>query len=104
MKTKQSLISIIKKVLTISTFFYVKKGNEYWYARELMLALEYKRWDKFNNVINNAKTACEKSSYMIEDHFSQVGKMVGIGSKTLRKITDYKLNTNKICYNLINKV
>lgn len=44
--------------------------NEYWLARELMLALEYKRWDKFNNVINNAKIACEKSNYIIEDHFS----------------------------------
>ena len=35
-------------------------GNEYWLARELMLALEYKRWDKFCNVIENAKIACEK--------------------------------------------
>ena len=29
-------------------------GIEYWYARELMVALEYKRWDKFCNVINDA--------------------------------------------------
>ena len=35
--------------------------QEYWYARELMTALEYKRWDKFKNVIENDKTACEKS-------------------------------------------
>lgn len=38
-------------------------GNEYWSARELQLALEYKRWDKFCNVIENAKIACEKSNY-----------------------------------------
>ena len=24
-------------------------GNEYWLARELMKALEYKKWDKFCN-------------------------------------------------------
>ena len=45
-------------------------GNEYWFARELQKVLEYKRWDKFNNVINNAKVACKKSNYIIEEHFS----------------------------------
>ena len=30
-------------------------GVEYWLARELMSALEYKRWDKFNNVIKMLK-------------------------------------------------
>ena len=44
-------------------------GNEYWEARELMQALEYKRWDKFCNVIENAKVACEQSKFMIDDHF-----------------------------------
>ena len=51
-------------------------GNEYWFARELMVALNYKRWDKFNNVINNAKIACEKSNNIFDYHFSQVGKMI----------------------------
>ena len=46
-----------------------------------MLALKYKRWDKFNNVINNAKTACKKSNYIIEDHFSQVEKNDRIGKR-----------------------
>ena len=32
-------------------------GEEYWSARELMQALEYKKWDKFINVIDNAKVA-----------------------------------------------
>lgn len=29
--------------------------NEYWYARELQNALEYKKWQKFIYVIENAK-------------------------------------------------
>lgn len=33
-------------------------GNKYWSARELQSALEYKRWDKFCKVIENAKIAC----------------------------------------------
>ena len=74
-----------------------ENGNEYWFARELMVALEYKRWDKFNNVINNATISCKNSNYAIDDHFSQVGKMVDIGSKTSRNISDYKLS-RYACY------
>lgn len=49
-------------------------GEEYWLARELQNILEYKRWDKFCNVINNAQKACENSNYEVFEHFSQVGK------------------------------
>lgn len=59
-----------------------------------MTVLEYKRWDKFYNVIENAKRACENSNNLIEDHFSQVGKMVEIGPKTSRKLIDYFLLNN----------
>ena len=48
----------------------IKHINEYWLARELMLALEYKKWDKFCNVIENAKIVCGKSNNIIADHFS----------------------------------
>lgn len=40
---------------TEKVFEYIKhideEGNEYWLARELQVVLEYKRWDKFCNVI-----------------------------------------------------
>ena len=75
-------------------------GNEYWLARELQNVLEYKKWDKFCNVIENAKVACEKSNCTITDHFSQVGKMVNIGSKTSRSIIDYKLS-RYACYLIV---
>ena len=75
-------------------------GNEYWSARELMIALEYKRWDKFNNVIDSAKVACEKSNNMVDDHFSQVGKMVKIGSNATRNLSDYKLS-RYACYLIV---
>ena len=75
-------------------------GNEYWEARELMQALEYKRWDKLCNVLENAKVACEQSKFMIDDHFSQLGKMVNIGSKTSRTILDYKLS-RYACYLIV---
>ena len=72
-------------------------GNEYWFARELQKVLEYKRWDKFCNVIDIAKKACNNSNYNVLDHFSQVGKMVGIGSNTSRNLKDFKLS-RYACY------
>jgi len=75
-------------------------GNEYWLARELQSALDYKKWQKFINVIENAKTACEQSKFIIDDHFTQVGKMVDIGSKTSRSILDYKLS-RYACYLIV---
>ena len=77
-----------------------ENGFEYWLARELMLTLEYKRWDKFYNVIENAKTACEKSNNIISDHFSQVGRMVQIGSKTSRNIIVFRLS-RYACYLIV---
>ena len=75
-------------------------GTEYWYARELQQVLEYKKWQKFINVIENAKIACEQSKFIIDDHFIQMGKMVDIGSKTTRSIIDYKLS-RYICYLIV---
>lgn len=77
-----------------------EEGNEYWFARDLQKVLEYKRWDKFNNVIESAKIACNNSKSLVENHFSQVGKMVDIGSRTSRKITDYKLS-RYACYLIV---
>lgn len=75
-------------------------GAEYWYARELMTALNYKRWDKFSNVIENAKIACEKSNCLIIDHFSQVGKMINIAKSGKRRIDDFKLS-RYACYLIV---
>ena len=75
-------------------------GNEYWLARELMPLLEYSKWERFSNAIDNAKTACQQSGYNIKDHFPEVGKMVSIGSNTTRKVIDYKLS-RYACYLIV---
>lgn len=54
-------------------------GQEFWNARELQIALEYKRWDKFSNVIEKAKISCQNSGNPVSDHFSHVGKIVDAG-------------------------
>ena len=72
-------------------------GNEYWLARELQTTLDYKKWQKFINVIENAKIACEQSNFIIEDHITQVGKMINVGKGGKRKVEDYKLS-RYACY------
>ncbi len=75
-------------------------GEEFWNARELQVALQYKRWDKFLNVIDKAKLACEGSGNIVSDHFSQMGKMVSIGSGAEREIEDYELS-RYACYLIV---
>ena len=44
-----------------------------------MEVLEYKKWQKFCNVIENAKIACMKSGNDVTYHFPGVGKMINLG-------------------------
>ena len=44
-------------------------GQEYQFTRELMEALEYKKWNKLENVIQNAKNFCSKSNNLIVGYF-----------------------------------
>ena len=85
----------------IKTFENIKhideNGKEFWYARELMLALEYTKWSNFNLIINKAKNACISSDLAVIDHFADVGKMVEIGSGAKREQKDYKLS-RYACY------
>ena len=37
---------------------------------EVKNILEYKKWQKFINVIENAKIACEKINYNVLNHFT----------------------------------
>ena len=77
-----------------------ENGNEYWSARELMPLLDYSKWERFSNAIDNAKIACINSGYDVENHFPYVGKMVSIGSKTSRRIGDYRLS-RYACYLIV---
>ncbi|MBQ2872475.1 MAG: DNA damage-inducible protein D [Bacilli bacterium] len=77
-----------------------RNGNEYWEARELQPILEYSQWRRFENAIDKAKIVCKNSKVNVDDHFANVGKMVQIGSKTRRELTDYKLS-GYACYLIV---
>ena len=72
-------------------------GVEFWLARELQALLGYAKWENFEQVIDKARIACEKSGYPVLDHFPDVRKMVEIGSGTSREINDLAL-TRYACY------
>ena len=74
-----------------------ENNNEYWLARELQIALNYKEWRKFENTINKAKFSCINSNINTFNHFVGADKMVNIGSETSRKIIDYRLS-RYACY------
>ena len=75
-------------------------GKEYWYARELQVALEYKEWRKFSGVMDKAMNACNNSNINVLDHFAQADKMVEIGSGAKRKQVDYELS-RYACYLIV---
>ena len=68
-----------------------------WSARELQVLLGYSKWENFLKVIEKAKLACENAGEKTENHFSDVRKMVQIGSNTERVIEDINL-TRYACY------
>ena len=74
-------------------------GNEYWEARELQKALEYKEWRNFKKSIEKARVSCKISIYKVSDHFVEVNKMVKTGD-SYRKIEDYKLS-RYACYLIV---
>ena len=75
-------------------------GVEFWYARELQIALEYAKWGNFIKVIEKAKIACKNSGVGIKDHFADVGNMVELGSGAQRQIEDIMLS-RYACYLIV---
>lgn len=61
-KARKEMLVEASSNYTESIFESIKHVNEYgvefWYARELQTALEYKQWRRFENIINKAKDAC----------------------------------------------
>ncbi len=73
------------------------EGLECWSARELAVLLGYSKWEKFLNVIDKAKEACDNAGELSEDHFPRVGKMIDLAKGARREVDDYMLS-RYACY------
>ena len=76
-----------------------KYGQEFWYARDLQIALEYTEWRNFCKVIEKAKEACRGSNNAVSDHFVVVNKIVNAGA-TSKDIGDIQLS-RYACYLIV---
>ena len=74
-----------------------ENGNEFWYARELQDVLDYKKWERFSNVIKNAMMACKQSGYNVLEQFPSSGKLSKRNNSARVEIVDYKLS-RYACY------
>jgi len=77
-----------------------KDGTEYWWARELAPVLDYSKWQNFSKVLDRAMLACRNSGFDTADHFTEVSKMVEIGSGAKRKRVDFGLS-RYACYLIV---
>jgi DNA-damage-inducible protein D len=77
-----------------------ENGVEFWYARELQGALQYKEWRNLQKVISTAQIACKISQQSVSDHFVEVNKLITAAKGAQRKVTDYKL-TRYACYLIV---
>ena len=74
-----------------------ENGIEFWYARELMLILQYVKWQNFKKIIEKAMIACKNSEISIKDCFTDISKPIISGKGKQELIEDYKL-TRYACY------
>lgn len=75
-------------------------GQDFWYARELQIALEYKQWRRFENVIEKAKEACKNSQNQVFEHFADVGKTSPMPNGGVKEIGDIMLS-RYACYLIV---
>ncbi len=72
-------------------------GIEYWEGRNLMPLLGYSKWQTAEEVIARAAMACFNSGQIVDNHFHLLVKIVDIGSNTVRKVKNWKLD-RYACY------
>lgn len=66
-------------------------GREYWMARELASALDYKDWRNFRTLVGKAQKLCVENNAKVEDHFVDCNEMVEVGSGARREVVSLRL-------------
>src|SRR5574344_2496927 len=69
-----------------------KQGKEYWSARELATALEYKEWRNFKPVIEKAMELCKQNAVRQDDHFVVQHEMITLAKGAKRGVDSFRLS------------
>ena len=77
-----------------------ENGVEFWYARELQMALEYSEWRNFEKVINKAKDACVGAGSSLSGCFVDVNKTSAMPNGGVKEMLDIKLS-RYACYLIV---
>jgi DNA-damage-inducible protein D len=75
-------------------------GQEFWYARELQVALEYTQWRNFLKVIDKAKQACESGFIPVSEFFADASKTSPMPNGGEKIIDDIQLS-RYACYLIV---
>lgn len=75
-------------------------GQEFWYARDLQIALEYTEWRNFCKVIDKAKEACQGSNNAVSEHFVDTNKTSPMPNGGTRELIDIELS-RYACYLIV---
>jgi len=67
-------------------------GVEFWSARDLMELLTYVKWQNVESTMTRTVASLKASGHNVFDHVTDSSKMVEIGSKSSRKVVDYRLS------------
>jgi len=77
-----------------------ENNQEFWYARELQIALEYTEWRNFKKVIDKAIITCENSENDVFDHFVGINKTIAMPKNAEKIIEEYYLS-RYACYLIV---
>ena len=95
---------MISEKYNISVFENIKhideNGNEFWYARELQKALEYKDWRNFQKVIDKSVISAQNSISFQVNWVVEVNKPIKTGKGKKEIVKDFKLS-RYICYLIV---
>ena len=75
-------------------------GNEYWYARELQKALDYKNWRNFKKVIDKAIVSANNSNSDENYWVVEIDTPIKNGKGKQENIKNYKLS-RYVCYLIV---